>query len=90
MPRVKKMTARKGTMTITLSLPGEWQKFFDELGESGYNRSLLMRKMAEILKTMYGQQETYPGGLPEMIERLSEYVAQGKHLQPIEPQAPVT
>ena len=69
---------RKGTMTITLSLPQEWQVFFDDLAASGYNRSMLMLRMAEILKVLHAQQATYPGGLPTLIDHVSEYVAQGK------------
>ncbi len=71
----------RGTMTITLSLPKKWQGFFDGLSESGYNRSMLMLKMAKILKVLYVQQDTYPGGLPKMIDCLLEFAEQGEFLE---------
>ncbi len=67
-------------MTITLSLPKEWKPFFDNLAASGYNRSLLMLKMVEILKELVQNQETCPGGLPRIIDSLQQTVKQGKHL----------
>ena len=72
---------RGNTMTITLSFPKEMKPFFDGLAKSGYNRSMLMVKMAMILKELEAKQETHPGGLPWMIDRLLELERQGKFLE---------
>ena len=72
---------RKTTRTITLSLPEEWKRFLDELATHGYNRSSLMLKMIKILKCLYEHQDTYPGGLPKMIERLCRHVESRRYLE---------
>lgn len=68
-------TQRKGTMTITLSLPKEWKHFFDKLAEDGYNRSQLFLKMARIIQHL--EKYEHPGGLPRLIEALTHLVASG-------------
>ncbi len=74
-----------GTMTLTLSIPREWKPFFDELADNGYNRSQLMLKMVRLLKILYRRQESYPGGLPKMIERLTKIAEHGDFLHYFSP-----
>jgi len=68
------MPERRAT-TITISIPRDFRRFFDELAEAGYNRSQLMVKMAKILETLHRKQQSFPGGLPKAIERLADIAA---------------
>ena len=72
--------AKYGTTTITLSIPIESRSFFDELADDGYNRSYLMLKMTRILEILYREHQTFPGGLPKAVDRLTELAK--KELKP--------
>ena len=72
------MEKKKRTRTITLSVSVDDKAFFEELSEAGLNRSHLYKGLTEILRILWEQSDTYPGGIRCAVRDLARDVREGK------------
>ena len=74
---IKESNGFGNTTPLTFSVPLEIREFFVGLTAAGFNRMVLMVKMIKILRILYQDQKTYPGGLHKAADHLMSWVRLG-------------